>query len=130
MNYQVADFIIRIKNAAAARRKSVSLPYTKMGKQIADILVQKGFLESVKEDQQENKKVLIAAIRYVDRTPIFSEVTIVSKPSLRVYTKAKDATRQSRKKAGISILSTSQGILSSDEAKKKSVGGELLFTMW
>ncbi len=130
MNYQIADFIIRMKNAAASKRKSAVVSYTKMNMQVANILVKYGFLQNVQEETQGRKKVLVATIAYVDRTPVFTGVKIVSKPSLRVYTKAQRATKQSKKVAGVSILSTNIGIISDQEAKEKGVGGELLFTIW
>ncbi|OGH19001.1 MAG: 30S ribosomal protein S8 [Candidatus Levybacteria bacterium RIFCSPHIGHO2_12_FULL_38_12] len=130
MNYVVSDVITRIKNASLARRRSVVLPYSKLVKEIATVLVKEGFLSEVKEEKDGQKKTLIAGIRYEKRTPVFSDVLLFSKPSLRIYTAAKDIVKTSKRGRGVAILSTSKGVLTGKEAAKKGVGGELLFKIW
>lgn len=130
MNYHVSDFIIRIKNAALANRKNVEAPYTKINKEIGNILVKNNFLENIKEEEKDGKKVLIAKITYDERKPMLTDVLVISKPSLRVYRKANSFPKVARLGMGISILSTSKGIMTEKEAKKKGVGGELLFRIW
>src|SRR5258708_1864822 len=87
MNYIVSDFIIRIKNAAMAKRRKLSLPYSKMNKAIGNTLVKEGFLKDIKEEEVDGKKELIATVAYEKRIPIVTDVKIISKPSLRVYVK-------------------------------------------
>lgn len=130
MNHQVSDFIIRIKNASLARRRTVIVPKSRMNKSLADLLVREQFLEGVKETEQEGKKVLEARIKYYKRMPSVTNIKIVSKPSIRVYTKSIAIRGIERKGHVVSVLSTSAGILSGKEAQKKGVGGELLFTLW
>ncbi len=130
MNYQVADTIIRIKNAAAAKRKKTFLPYSRMNKAIATILVKEQFLSGITEEEQEGKKVLVAAIAYNKRIPMMTDVSIVSKPSLRVYGKAKKMAKKRRNGMGIIIVSTSQGVMTEEQAFKKAIGGEMLFRIW
>lgn len=130
MNYQVGDFVIRIKNAALANRKSVVLPYSKVNKEVGAALVREHFLENVAEEVQENKKVLVAKIKYSKRKPVLTDVSIVSKPSLRVYAKSTTMNKFVRGREQTLILSTSQGVLTGQEAKKKGIGGELLFRIW
>lgn len=130
MNYQVADTVIRIKNAALAKRRKTFLPYSKMNKAIARILVKEQFLSGITEEEQDGRKVLVAAIAYDKRVPMFTDVTIVSKPSLRVYTKAKSMNRRPKKGLGVIVVSTSQGIMTEQEAAKKEIGGEMLFKIW
>ncbi len=129
MTYQIGDFIIRLKNACMARRKSVIFSYSKINKAIGDILVKERFLESITEEIEDGKKTLVGNIRYEKRKPALIDVVIVSKPSLRIYTSAKNVGKKN-KGFGIDVLSTSVGILTGKEAKKKQVGGELLFTIW
>lgn len=129
MTYQVSDFIIRIKNACLAKRHSLDLPYSKLNKEIGKVLVKEGFLENIKEKEISGKKTLEASIRYENRCPVLTEVEIVSKPSLRVYTKAKNVSRR-KGTLGMSILSTNLGVMTEKEAKKKGVGGEFLFRVW
>lgn len=133
MNYKVSDLIIRIKNASLAKRKTVVVPYSKIAKEISSVLLKENFLQDVKEDmgeKKDKKKVLVLRMHYEKRRPVFTDVLIVSKPSLRVYEKAKNISRRERKGKHLTILSTSKGILTGEEAQKKGVGGELLFEIW
>lgn len=130
MNYLVADLLIRIKNAARARRRSVVLPYSKFNKEIARVLTKEGFLVNVKEEVQNNQKTLVAEIAYDKRLSVLTEVVIISKPSLRKYARNNDATKLAGKGLGITVVSTSQGVMTGKEAFKKGVGGELLFKIW
>lgn len=130
MNYQVADFIIRIKNASLARRRETVLPYSNINRGIGEVLLKEKLLESFKEDTVDGKKVFIAVLKYQRRQPVLTNVTIVSKPSLRVYSKKTEVRPLERKRQGIIILSTSKGIMTGKEAEQKGVGGELLFEIW
>lgn len=129
MNYNIADFITRIKNAALAHRKQVVLPYSKVTKAVGEILVKEGFLNECKEEIIEGKKTLHAQIRYEKRTPVFTDIAVVSKPSLRIYIRAKALPKKSRR-GGISIVSTSIGVMTAADAVKKGIGGEVLLTLW
>lgn len=130
MNHIVSDFIIRIKNAARARRKLVSLPYSGLTLAVGKVLVKEGFLDSVKEVTDGNKKSISASITYEKLMPRFTEVKILSKPSLRKYARKTDATTLRGKGLGIIIVSTNQGVMTGREAVQKGVGGELLFKIW
>lgn len=130
MNYLVADFILRIKNASLARRKQVVMPYSNINKAIGKTLVKEGFLAEIKEGETEGKKTLLATLRYENRRPVVSDVLIVSKPSLRVYVGAREVREKAGKDAMTSILSTNAGVMTGKEAAKKGVGGELLFRVW
>lgn len=130
MNYQVADFIIRIKNAALAKRRVVSVPYSKMAKAVGNILLKEHFLEEVKEEKKDNKKILTLRIAYEKRIPVLTDVLLVSKPSLRVYIKPSDIQKREQKGLNTLIISTNKGIMTGKEARKKEVGGELLFEIW
>lgn len=130
MNHAVSDMVIRIKNAAMARRRSVELPYSKLCLAIAKTLVKEKYLEEVKEHAEKGKKSLVAKIAYVKRTPVFTDVTILSKPSLRVYGRATKQHELEGKGLGTTVVSTSQGVMTGKEAVKKGVGGELLFRIW
>lgn len=128
MNHLVSDFIIRIKNASMARRKTVELPYSKLNREVGRVLIREGFLKSITEGK--DGKSLIAEIAYNRRVPALSDVHVVSKPSLRVYVASKDIGKQRGRERHLVILSTSKGIMSSSEAEKIGIGGEVLFTIW
>lgn len=130
MSYQVADFIIRIKNAYAARRKEVVSPFSNTSFAIGKTLVKNGFLSDVKKEEVDGKKQIRATLRYARRKPVVTEVDIISKPSLRVYVSAKENSIRSGRDAMTAVLSTSEGIMSGKEAQKKGIGGELLFRVW
>lgn len=129
MNYQVADFVIRLKNAALAKRRKVLIPNSRMNKSLGRILVKENFLKEIKEEVKEGKKALVAELRFEKRIPVFTDVLIVSKPSLRIYTRAKNISKI-KKGGGLAILSTSKGTMTDVEAKKKGLGGEVLFKIW
>ncbi len=130
MNYHIGDFIIRIKNAYAANRREVIMPYSNSTFAIAKTLVKNRFLSEVKQEEVDGKKILRAILRYSRRKPVVTEVHIISKPSLRVYVSAQENSKTSGREAMTAILSTSQGIMSGREAHKKGIGGELLFKVW
>ena len=130
MNYRVADFVIRIKNAAQARRKKVEFSFSKLTKNMATLLMKEGFLRGVKEEEKEGKKVITAEVAYDNRMPVFSDVRIISKPSLRVYADANRLAKQEKRGLGDIVVSTSSGLMMGKEALKKGLGGELLFEIW
>lgn len=130
MNYHVADFILRIKNASLANRKEVTMPYSNINKSIAKVLKKEGFLADTKEEEVDGKRVLRVQVRYERRKPVVTGVKVVSKPSLRVYVGAKEIGKYHVRDAMTSVFSTSTGILTGKEALKKGVGGELLFRIW
>lgn len=130
MNYLVSDLLIRMKNAASARRRVVTFAYSKLSKNIAQLLVKEGFLVSVEEKADGAKKSLVAEIAYIKRVPVLTEVEILSKPSLRKYARVIHQTTLRGKGLGITVVSTSKGIMTGKEAFEKGVGGELLFKIW
>jgi small subunit ribosomal protein S8 len=130
MNYLIADLLLRIKNAYLARRKEVVAPYSNVNKEIGKVLVKLGFLSSVKEVVDGKKRSLAITLRYVRRKPVVNDVLIISKPSLRVYVDKAHLAKEMRRDAMTTIISTSSGVMSGEDAKKKGVGGELLFKIW
>ena len=87
-------------------------------------------MEEVKEIKDGSSRSLRVVIAYEKRIPVFSDVIIVSKPSLRVYKPSKAINKIERRGRHKVVLSTSQGIMSGYDAKKKGVGGEILFEIW
>ncbi len=129
MNYSIGDFIIRIKNAAMAHRPEAVIPYTRVTLAIGEVLVKEGFLSSVKQETRDGHKVIVAEIRYVRRKPVLSNVSVVSKPSLREYVGAQEILKHQGRSI-TTVLSTNKGVMTGREAHKKGVGGELLFKVW
>lgn len=118
----IADLLTRIKNATHARRKIVFAPYSKIKEDIANIMVKRGFIESVEvvkdEKFPELKIILKDAVKEIS-------VKKISKPGQRIYIKT-DEIKPVRRGLGITIISTSKGVMAGDEAKKLKLGGELL----
>lgn len=130
MNHSVSDLLIRIKNASLARRHEVDLPYSNINMEIGKVLKKEGYLEEIKETKDGNKKGLHAVIAYEKRRPVLSNVIVISKPSLRVYKTAKTIYEIEIKGRHKVVISTSQGVMTGQDAKKKGIGGEILFEIW
>jgi len=123
-NYSIGDFLVQIKNAGMAGNHDVTTKSTKMIKAVAQVLKKGGYLEEVKED----KELITVSLRFHKKQPILVDLKLVSRPGLRVY-KNVDEIESHR---GISkfIMTTPGGIMLSDEAKKKRVGGEVIAEIW
>lgn len=119
-NYPVADLLIRLKNAAMAGRKVVSIDKTKLILAVAKTLKKERFLESVEE--KEGK--VIATLSMFSKKPVLSDVTIVSRPGLRIYMSVEEM--EKRRSPEILILTTPNGIMSDRTAIKQRVGGEVI----
>ncbi len=130
MNHLVSDFLIRIKNSAFSKRKEVQLPFSNINREIGKVLVKEGFLENIKETEEDGKKQLKAIIRYEKRIPVLTDVLIMSKPSLRVYSTLKKIPELEKRGRRKIIISTSQGVMTSVDARQKGLGGEVLFAIW
>ncbi len=122
----IADMLTRIRNANALRYESVSLPYSKMKSQIAEILKREGYLEAVTVEGEGVKKTLELTLKYGARGErVISGLKRISKPGLRINVTA-DKMPKVLGGLGIAIVSTSKGILTDKEARKLGVGGEVL----
>jgi small subunit ribosomal protein S8 len=130
MNHNISDFIIRIKNAALARRREIILPYSKVNKEIGRVLAKEGYLENIKEAELDGKKIIKATVKYEKRLPVITGAIIVSKPSLRVYGSTKKIIDVERRGKKTAIVSTNQGVMTGKEAIRKKIGGEILFAIW
>ena len=118
-NYQIGDFLIRLKNAGMANLKEVSFPRTNLVLAVAKTLKSEGFIESIEEkDGNINVKLSIYS-----KKPVLSNVTIISRPGLRIYMNADEL--EAIKSPDIYIVSTPKGVFSGRDAIKQRVGGEV-----
>lgn len=132
VNDSIGDFIIQIKNAGNAGLESVSVPYSEFKFSVAEKLKEKDFVKSVSKKGKKIKKFLEVELLYKDvnkRKPRINDVVRVSKPSKRIYKKT-DEIFPIKYGKGALILSTPEGVLTGEEARKKKVGGEALFKIW
>ncbi len=121
MTDPIADMLTRIRNAAAAKKREVALPNSKIKFTIAKILEKEGYLEDVKNDGKE----LSFTIRFVNGLAAVTDIKRISKPGRRVYRKH-DELPMVLSGRGIAIISTSQGLMTNVEAKMRSLGGEIV----
>lgn len=120
VDYPVGDFLIRVKNAAKVRKRELAVSKAKAVKAVAKALEKEGFLESVTEKKGE----LIVKLAFRRKEPILLDLKLVSKPGLRIYMGVEEL--EKIKKPSILILSTSKGVVSSREALKMRLGGEVI----
>ena len=130
MTDPIADFLTRIRNGIRARKQRVECPRSNLKVRIAEILRQEGFVDGVATAEDEKQGVITVTLRYDGRTGCaISGMRRVSRPGQRKYVPAKDVPKV-RNGLGIAILSTSQGLMTDREARKRGVGGEILCEVW
>jgi small subunit ribosomal protein S8 len=132
MTDPIADMLTRIRNANVAFHDDVLMPSSKVKEALAKILVAEGYIEdfAVEDDPEHPARKLRIVMKYTpDRKRTISGIRRVSKPGLRVYTKATDVPRVLGG-MGIAVLSTNQGLLTDREARQRRVGGEILCHVW
>ncbi len=133
MTDPIADMLARIRNGALARHERVELGHSKLKERVAHVLKNEGFLDDVRVGDETGKggqRVLILVLRYTgERTSAIDGIRRISKPGRRVYL-AHDRIPRVRSGLGVSILSTSHGVLTDREARTQKVGGELLCEVW
>lgn len=127
----VADFLTRIRNAIAAQHRYVDIEWSKMKQALADILKNQGFIENFLVKVDDNQRGMIRIfLKYASgRRPVIQGLKRVSKPGLRKYVSHHDIPRFYGN-LGLSIVSTSQGVMPGAEARQKGIGGELLCLIW
>lgn len=132
MTDPISDMLARIRNAALARHDSTRMPASQIKKSIADIMKIEGYLADVREEEwgEQKHRMLTITLKYGrDRQCAFRGMRRVSKPGRRVYVRH-DRIPRVLSGLGISILSTSHGLMTDRDARTKKVGGELLCEVW
>jgi small subunit ribosomal protein S8 len=129
MTDPISDMIIRIKNALMARHESVVIPHSKVKQKIGEILQNNSYIEECTVEQKAPQSNLVLKLKYVGKVPAITDVKRISKPGRRLYAPA-DKLPQSLGGYGLTVVSTSKGIMTDKEAKKQNVGGEVLFQIW
>lgn len=123
----IADFLTRIRNAQMAQHKVVEIPASNLKKELTKILFDKGYILNYKFVDEGPQGAIKIALKYHPKTkrPAITEIQRVSKPGLRKYA-GSDTLPRVLNGLGISILSTSQGVMTDKEARQRNVGGEIL----
>jgi small subunit ribosomal protein S8 len=126
VNDPIGDMIARIKNATARKRGKVLVPASKMRQRVLDVLADEGYIRGYNLVQKPGEfPEFEVELKYFDGEPVISEIKRVSKPGRRVYSSISDL-KPVRNGLGVSILSTSKGVMSDTAARDANVGGEVL----
>lgn len=131
---QLSDMLTRIRNAQMARKKEVFIPASNLKWSIAKILEGRKFIHSVMKVEIENRPMIKVILGYrqisrTERQPAISEIRRVSRQGQRRYVK-RDDIRKIRSGYGVAIISTSQGVMTGEDAYRKGLGGEYIFQVW
>lgn len=129
MTDPISDMIIRIKNALLVRHTEVEMPYSKMKAAIATILVAHNYVEAAEVKKDATHPTLVIKLKYVGKIPAITDVKRLSKPGRRLYSSSKHIPR-ALGGYGITILSTSKGVVVDTDARKQNLGGELICQIW
>ena len=126
----IADMLTRIRNANQMRYKEVEVPASKLKLEIARILKEEGFIADYKVKKNEVQSIIVLYLKYSDKKErVITGLKRISKPGLRVYAKAEELPRVLNG-LGIAIVSTSKGVMTDKQARKESLGGEVLAYIW
>ncbi|OGO92375.1 MAG: 30S ribosomal protein S8 [Coxiella sp. RIFCSPHIGHO2_12_FULL_44_14] len=125
MQDPLADMLTRVRNAQAVAKKEVSLPPSRLKWSVATVLKNEGFIENVEEVGESTSLRLVITLKYYEGRPVISYVRRVSRPGLRIY-RRKDDLPTVKNGLGIAVISTSKGVMSDREARRRGEGGEVL----
>ena len=126
----IADMLTRIRNASLARHRDVTLPSSKVKREIARILAEEGFIDGYKTSSDGIQEYLELGLKYIEgKSPVVAGLKRISKPGLRVYARKTEIPRVLGG-LGIVIISTSRGIMTGQQARKLNLGGEVLCYVW
>lgn len=130
MTDPIADMLTRIRNAVAAGHEYVNIPASKMKTSIARVLKEEGFIRDYEVREDGNHRILRIHLSYTGKKePVLSGLQRVSKPGLRVYVQKREIPRVYGG-LGIAILSTPQGVMTGQQAWRRSIGGEVICYVW
>jgi len=122
----IADMITRIRNAQLRTLNKVSIPNSTFRAKILDVLKEEGYISDYKFlTDKKNKGSLLVDLKYSNGLPVIKEISRVSKPGRRIYTRA-ESIPKIKNGLGIVIVSTSMGIMSDNDARSKNIGGEII----
>ena len=129
MTDPIADMLTRIRNANQNRAKSVDVPASNIKLDIAKILKDEGFVEDYKLNKDTVQGTITLTLKYKNKERVITGLKRISKPGLRVYAKAEELPTVLNG-LGIAIISTSKGLMTDREARKNSLGGEVIAYIW
>lgn len=129
MTDPIADMFTRIRNAQAVSKASVEIPFSSIKLAIAKLLERSGFVKSAEVVKKKTMNIIKVQLKYRDGSPAISTIKRISKPGQRMYTSFEDI-RRVRGGYGVTIVSTSKGLMLGNEARKQGIGGEIIGEVW
>lgn len=130
MSDPIADLLTRVRNALHAGFPTVEAPASRMKLGICEVLKREGYIQEYVREEDGKQGILRVSLKYTaDRKPVIQGIKRVSKPSLRIYAGANEFA-QVRSGLGISIVTTSRGVMTAKQARNEKLGGEVLCTVW
>ncbi len=130
MTDPIADLLTRMRNALLAGFPTVEAPASSLKEELCRVLKEEGYIRDYAREEDGKQGLLRVTLKYsADRTPVITGIRRISKPSLRVYT-GKREVRLVRSGLGISIVTTSKGVMTDRQARRENVGGEVLCEVW
>ncbi len=125
----IADLLTRIRNAVKAQKRRVDIPFSNQKKGIVEILKAQNFIVDYQIIEDDKQNVLRVFLRYTNGVSALSGLERISKPGLRIYSQKENLPRVLNG-YGISIISTSKGLLTDKQARREAVGGEIICKIW
>lgn len=125
----IADMLTRIRNASSAHKETVDVPASRVKQAIANILLDEGYIKKVEILNDDVQGTLRITLKYQEKTPVITGLKRISRPGLKVYSSSQDLPRVLGG-LGIAIVSTSQGIMTDNEARSRHIGGEVMAYIW
>ena len=126
----IADMLTRIRNASQANFKTVDIPASNMKRDIAEILLNEGYIKAYEEIKNDNQGIIRVSLKYTDKGKrVISGLKRISKPGLRIYA-SKEELPKVLNGLGIALISTSKGVMTDKKAREVGVGGEVLAYIW
>jgi len=130
MSDPISDLLSSVRNAMRAHKERVDVPGSRVKERICDVLKQEGFIDGYKVVEDGKRNVLQVSLKYLtNRQPVITGLRRVSKPSLRVYVNYGEI-KPVRSGLGISVVSTSKGLMTGKQARANKLGGEVLCEVW
>ncbi|MCH7830586.1 MAG: 30S ribosomal protein S8 [Proteobacteria bacterium] len=125
MSDPIADMLTRIRNGQSARKLKVSMPASKAKKAVAKVLQDEGYITGFETTGEGVSKQLTVELKYFEGVPVIETIQRTSRPGLRIYRGAEDLPKVMGG-LGVAIVSTSAGVMSDRQARKKGIGGEVI----
>ncbi|MSR85274.1 30S ribosomal protein S8 [Candidatus Uhrbacteria bacterium] len=121
----ISDFLTRLRNAGAAHHEQVHVPASRLKLALAQLLEREGYISDVKEIEEDREKMIQLSLKYLGKAPLIRSLTRVSTPGRRVYCKTHELPCVLSDQ-GIAVVSTSAGLMTNKEARRRKLGGEVL----